>query len=69
MEEKAAMIRYWNEKAKELNEFEKHLSMKQMELNADRRLVAELKKKYDRGLVTKKNLQVNELSLHFLLEQ
>lgn len=71
------MIRYWTEKAKELEEIEKHLherqlesekhwSTKQMELAADRRLVAELKKKHDRELVTKKNLQVNELSLHYL---
>ena len=72
------MIRHWNEKAKQLKEFEKHLNKKQMEfekhwnkkqmeLAANRRLVIELKKKLDRELVTKKNLQVNGMSLHLYL--
>ena len=42
-----------------MKELEKQLNMEKMELDTERRVVAELKKKLDREFVTRRNLEVN----------
>lgn len=60
MEDQAGIVRHWKDKAKMLTELEKHLSRKQIELATERKMFAELKKKF----VSNQNLEVIWLSLH-----
>ena len=56
-------------KAKKLTELEKRLKKEWMELEIERRLVTELKKKRDREFVSKRNLEVIYIALtalHYL---
>ena len=52
------MVRHWNEKAKTLTEHEKDLNRKEIELTTERKMFAELKRRFDREFVSKENLEV-----------
>ena len=63
MEDQAGVVRHWNDKAKALTELEKQLSKEKIELATEKRMFAELKKKFSKDFVSRENLEVSCRSL------